>query len=1048
MKVKGFVMKKNILVGLTILMSTMLCSIRSNAQYCDSITPSYVVDLSAVPYMTWVSPNTNRDGFCCGASSPDKCLEFIITLNPNSAAIIFNIASGAVPPGALFYQIDCGPPTPVGSPICLQGTGPFHLTFCKPGNNTNTYSIETVPNPIFGPNISLGDGCSGLLGVQFYDESTVTWNSINPGASGTYNNLLSCSSGCDTTNVTNIGGLPGQVDYLVCGMALNGCTFGPVCDTLSASFAQTLVATIVAPDTILCSNETTVPASVSISGGTPPYSVSWSNGAGTTSTNVGVGTTTVTITDASGCAVATDNVTVTQLPPLTVSAGNDIGQCSNYIGAVTLNGTTNASNVVWAGQGTFSPNNTVLNPDYVPSYEEITSGQAFITITTNDTSGCPDVSDMMIIAFNDVYQSVSIQTTNITCSGLANGSVVVNAAGPQSPFTYSFDNGPYSSTNTASGLTPGNHTVAVKSSFGCDSILSFSITEPALLAATQTGLGNVSCSGGSDGYINSAVTGGTPSYSYSWDSNPVQNGLNANNLPAGNYTLTVTDANGCTTQLSATITQPAPLALTFNTVEPSCYGFSNGAISSNVTGGTAPYTYLWNTGSTATSIYSVSFGTYSATVTDNNGCVITATESVAQPPQLLVTTNNDTIVCPGTAQTITANASGGTGNYTYSWAPVAGNQSSIIVSPTTNTTYTCTVQDNNGCSASSSTLFSVFSLNPGDISASSSPDSICLHANVNLLGVYNGPDPTVVLTWDFCPTCQPATSDTPSQTTTYTITGTNQCNQTISASVTVVVVPPPAVDLDPTQASVCQNETFNIESSTFVNPAYTYYWDFGDGATQIGGNVQYSYPEAGTYTISLYAVNAFGCTSDSVATTTITVNPQANAHFVPNSYMETTLDPSFTFENQSTNANTYTWNFGDGTTSINTNPSHTYNDYGPFIVTLQANNSFNCPGEYNVSIEVKPEFDIYIPNAFTPDQDENNGVFFVQGFGLLDEGFEFEIFNRWGELIYYSEDIHAGWDGSYKQASPVQDGVYTWVVRFKDLTGKRHEKNGHVSLIR
>jgi len=118
------------------------------------------------------------------------------------------------------------------------------------------------------------------------------------------------------------------------------------------------------------------------------------------------------------------------------------------------------------------------------------------------------------------------------------------------------------------------------------------------------------------------------------------------------------------------------------------------------------------------------------------------------------------------------------------------------------------------------------------------------------------------------------------------------------------------------------------------------------------------------------------------------------------------------------------------------------------MVVLQANNGFNCPGEYSVSIEVKPEFDIYIPNAFTPDGDKHNGVFFAKGFGILDEGFELEIFNRWGEMIYYSEDIDAGWDGSYKETEQVQDGVYTWVVHFKDLTGISHEKNGHVSLLR
>jgi len=1037
--VKGFVF---------VVITTVLIQCQSFAQYCDSITPSFNVDLSAAPYMTWVSPSVQRDGFCCGASSPDKCLEFIITLNPNSAAIVFNIASGAVPPGALFYQIDCGPPTPVGSPICLSGVGPFHLTFCKPGNNTNSFSIETIPNPIFGPNISLGDGCSGLLGVQFYDEASVTWNSINPGAAGTYNGLLSCSTGCDTTTVTNTGGLPAQIDYLVCGTALNGCVFEPVCDTLSVTLTPSLTVTINAPDTVLCSNETFVPVNAVVSGGTPPYSISWSNGATTTSTAIGVGTSTVTVTDANGCSATTDNVTVTQLPPLTVNAGGNINQCADYIGAITLNGTSNASDVVWSGgNGTFFPSNMVPNPDYTPTPGEIQSGDINLTLTTNDSSGCPNASDNMNIIFNETTQSVSIQTTNVTCNGNANGTVTVTAVGPQAPFTYSFDGGAYSSTNTASGLGAGNHTVSIQSSLGCDSTISFVITEPPVLVASEVSHENILCFGGNNGSVTSQTVGGTTPYNYSWNTTPVQTSANVSNLTAGTYTLTVTDANGCTAQFATTITQPTALGLTFNTVEPSCYGLANGAVSANVTGGSTPYSYSWNTGSSATSIYSVAAGTYSLTISDSNGCVISATEIVGQPPQLLLSTNADTIICPGSPQTLAANASGGTGTYTYAWTPIGGNQSTATVSPMVNTTYTCTVQDNNGCSISSSTVINVFTLNPNDIHASASEDSVCINDPVNLFGQYSGNDNTVVLTWNFCPACPANTSDNPGQTTTYTITGTNQCNQTISASVPVVVVPPPSIALAPTQASICQNEYFSVHSTAITDTTWHYFWDFGDGGTSHDMVGIHSYANPGTYTITCYVVNAFGCTSDSTASTTITVNPQADAFFTPSSFVETTLDPVFTFFNQSSNADSYVWNFGDGSSSTNVSPTHAYQDYGSFNVILNANNVFNCPSQYMATVEVKPSFDIYVPNAFTPDGDSHNQVFIVQGFGISDKNFELLVFNRWGEIVFETHDINVGWDGTYKSEQS-QDGVYTWVVRFRDLTDSPHEKTGHVSLLR
>ncbi|MES2557109.1 MAG: PKD domain-containing protein [Bacteroidota bacterium] len=1023
----------------------------ATAQYCDSITPEFTVDLTAAPYMTWLSPDTDRDGFCCGATSPDKCLEFIITLHPNSAAVVFNIASGAVPPGALFYQIDCGPPIAVGSPICLIGTGPFHLTFCKPGNNTNTFSIETIPNPIFGPNLTLGDGCNGELAVQFYDETTVTWNSVNPGAIGDFNGLLSCSVGCDTTTVTNNASLPAQVDYLVCGMGQNGCTTDPICDTMIVQFAPPLQVSIVAPDTVLCPNETLVAASLSISGGTPPYTINWSNGTTTSNANLAVGLNTVTVTDVTNCIVATDQVTVVQLMPISVDAGPSADVCVNYIGAITLNGSSvNAEGVIWSGGlGTFIPNNMAAVVDYIPDSTELTPGSLDLTISSTNTMGCPNASDIVGITFNSVAQTVDLQVTNISCFGAADGTVAVTVTGPQAPFTYSFDGGPYTSTTTYGGLTPGTHTVTVLSNLGCDSLISFLITEPEPLVADTIALTNVSCFGGTNGLAEIQATGGTTPYSYAWNTTPVQTAALANNLPAGAYTVQVTDANNCLFALNLAITEPQELIVSFNTVPPSCNGLSNGAISGIVSGGTISYSYNWSTGSTATSIYSVGAGSYSLTITDANGCTQSANELVIEPPLLEISLNPDTIICPGTSQLLSAVVTGGTGTYTYNWSPDPGATATLSVAPVINTTYTCIVQDNNGCTASATSTISVFTLNQSDLTASISQDSICLHDSAMVSAAYLGLDPTVVLVWDFCPNCAASAVVFPTTNSSYTVTATNQCGQQISETVSIVVVPPPAVDLLPTLASVCPDEYFSVTNQAANNPNWSYSWDFGDGETSTDMAGIHSYDSPGIYTVSLSVVNSFGCQSDSIATTTITVNPNAMALFTPSSYVETTLDPDFTFLNQSENANTYTWNFGDGETSDVTHPNHIYEGYGVFTVTLNANNEFNCPGQYQVDIEIKPSFNVYIPNAFTPDGDAHNQVFYVQGYGIKEDGFELSIFDRWGEVIFYTNDLAQGWDGTYKgDTDQVQDGVYTWVIQFKDLTDMKHQMNGHVSLLK
>src|SRR5437868_13780590 len=117
----------------------LLLTYSNGYSQCGPSTPSFTANLACCPTGTWVSPVVQRNDSCCGSSNPDVCVKFTIILSPNAVGINFNIASGAVPPGALFYQINCGPPIAVGSPICLSGAGPHILTFCKPGNNNNTY---------------------------------------------------------------------------------------------------------------------------------------------------------------------------------------------------------------------------------------------------------------------------------------------------------------------------------------------------------------------------------------------------------------------------------------------------------------------------------------------------------------------------------------------------------------------------------------------------------------------------------------------------------------------------------------------------------------------------------------------------------------------------------------------------------------------------------------------------------------------------------------------------------------------------------------------
>ena len=219
-----------------------------HAQNCGPDVPSFIVDLSGDPAATFFSPDTARNDTCCGATNPDRCIEFIVTLHPDAEAIIFDIFSGAVPPGALFYQISCGTPNPVGEPLCLTGVGPHFITFCKPGNNNNVYTITSVPQPSVGPSIIVNDGCIGSIYAQGYDDTTITWTSVFPGAVGDYDSYLSCTTDCDSVIVTAQVGYPPFADFQICGFPVGGCDTLLTCDTVRVIFNSTLFANI-QPDT-------------------------------------------------------------------------------------------------------------------------------------------------------------------------------------------------------------------------------------------------------------------------------------------------------------------------------------------------------------------------------------------------------------------------------------------------------------------------------------------------------------------------------------------------------------------------------------------------------------------------------------------------------------------------------------------------------------------------------------------------------------------------------------------------------------------------------
>lgn len=1095
--------------------------LRAQSPYCNGNVPTFTVNMTGNPNGSWTSPTVSRNDQCCGVTAPDQCVQFIVTLDPNSTGIIFNIASGAVPPGALFYQINCNSPTPVGQPICLTGIGPHYITFCKPGNNNNQYSITALAQPSAGPDITVNDGCSGQIYASDFDDTTITWTSVFPGPPGTYNSYLSCTQDCDTVTVTGAGNMPPYVDYQVCGASLGGCGTTPTCDTVRVYFNPTLAVQIVPQQPTVCFGSAGTLITASPSGGSPPYSYVWSTGATTSSIFVGAGTYTVTLHDASNCPPTTASVTVTSFTAaITANAGPDMNICSTQI-PVPLNGSvTGVTTGQWSGgNGTYNPSATTLNATYTPTAAEIAAGQVTLQLITTNTGTCPPDTDDVVIYLHQFTGTLQGTAVDVTCFGLSNGSVTVNISGGNSTYTYSWSTSPVQTTQTAGGLGAGSYSVTVTDAYGCAVTNSFTISQPPQLTLSAAGV-PATCNASCNGQLVAVPGGGVQPYSLLWSSGCTS--LSCSGVCAGNYSVQLTDANGCTASNSVTVTEPSAIAVSVsstdahcntatgslsatvsggspayqylwnpgnittvtansllpgtysltvtdqqncsiqvlaqvnnlagvtasvaNIVQPLCANACTGSAAASPNGGNGPYAYAWSNSTTNAAVNNLCAGNYLLTITDADGCVDTASFAIQTPTPVTISTTAPPMICPGQSTTLTASASGGTPAYTYNWS-----SGSPTVSPTATTTYTVSATDANGCSSTPATVtvtvYPQLSVIASNGVTSCSGTAVQLSATAG--GGNGGP---YTYTWMPGNLSGPQISVSPTTTTTYTVTATDNCSSpAATAVVTVNVLGLPVVSFTSDDTAGCANICVQFSSNT-PNVA-TWLWNFGDGSTGTGSLANHCYPDAGSYAVSLTVTDNSGCSNSVTYPAMVTVHPNPVADFTLGPQPTTILSPQICFtDHSSADVNQWYWNFGDPndqTTSYIQHPCHAYSDTGYYCTDLVVHNGYGCMNAIEYCLRIDPYFSMYVPNAFTPNEDGLNDVFQPVVMNALEEGFQMLIFDRWGNLIFETTDLHKAWDGKAKSSGEIaQIDTYVWKIQLVDYAGFRHQLIGHVSIIK
>ena len=443
---------------------------------------------------------------------------------------------------------------------------------------------------------------------------------------------------------------------------------------------------------IECNGSPTGEIDITVVGGTEPYSFLWSDGSSDEDlTGADAGNYVVTVTDANDCEYTTDSITIIEESTIVITASTvEDAECNG-----DASGTINIS--VAGGSAPYEY--LWSNGDMTQDVDGLAAGDYTVDIT--DAEGCTITSDTYTIGEPDGIIAGAASIVPIVCNGDSTGSIAFNPTGGTAPYIYNWSDGSTDQLNT--GLPVGTYTVTIFDANGCSVVSDpVTLTEPTAIEITSVIITHAGCNGEASGSIDIEVDGGTPDYTYTWSDGSMNQDLT--NAPAGEYTVTILDANGCIFKSDTyVIEQPGTLEEGEPTVvtNVSCNGDSDGAIDVTISGGTMPYDYQWNTGDSTEDLSGIAGGSYELTVTDANGCVYqSGTITVGEPDALSVSTSDViNVACFGTETgIIDVTVTGGTEPYSYVWSN--GDETEDLTDASAGA-YSVTITDANGCSFTS-----------------------------------------------------------------------------------------------------------------------------------------------------------------------------------------------------------------------------------------------------------------------------------------------------------------------------------------------------------
>jgi|GEM_PF-1128364 len=441
---------------------------------------------------------------------------------------------------------------------------------------------------------------------------------------------------------------------------------------------------------ISCNNQNDASISYSLSGGTAPYTYTWSNSAtGSSQTSLSAGVYTVLIEDANLCSYR-DTINVVNPPALLLSLNGTNLNCNG-----DSSGSISAS--VSGGRGTYTY--SWNNNETTQNLSNLSAGSYTLTVT--DSAACQVVQSITIT--EPIILSSNILIADISCNGLQDGSLDLNVSGGVQPYTYLWSNN--SSAEDLSALDSGKYYVTITDNKGCFTVDSAQVDMPTPLAITAQ-VNNVDCHGASTGAVDLTVNGGTSPYTFNWSNSQTTEDLN--NLAAGTYSVTITDASNCSIRDTVNLTENTAIALTTTVQNANC-NQADGIANVSASGGISPYTYLWlSTNTTTAADSNLAAGNYQVQVTDALGCTQTTTASVGNisGPQVTLDSIKNVNCFNDTTGGIAIHVSGGTQPLSFIWS---NGDTTEDVSNLAAGNYALTLTDDIGCIATVN-----YNVNEGD----------------------------------------------------------------------------------------------------------------------------------------------------------------------------------------------------------------------------------------------------------------------------------------------------------------------------------------------